>query len=115
MKKRKKGKKFGRVTSQRKAMLKGLANSLILNGSIKTTEVKAKEIRPFVEKLITKAKKQDIHNLRTIRKYLSKEATMKLYKEISIQYNERKGGYARIIKLPKRVSDGAKMAKIELV
>lgn len=96
-------------------MLKSLVSSLILNESIKTTETKAKVIKPLVEKLITKAKKQNIHNLRLIRKKLSSEASMKLYKEISQRYIERVGGYTRIIKLPRRFSDAAKMAKIEFV
>lgn len=115
MRKRKKGKKFGRVKEQRKALLKSLASSLILHKKIKTTETKAKELRRFVEPLITKAKVGDLHKRRLVRKYLSETTTKKLFAEIAPLYKERAGGYTRIIKLAPRDSDGARMAQIEFV
>lgn len=115
MRKRKKGKKFGRVAEQRKALMKGLASSLIEHKKIKTTEVKAKELRRFVEPLISKAKIGDLHQRRQVRKYLSDQITKKLFDEIASLYKDRAGGYTRITKLPPRESDGARMARIEFV
>lgn len=115
MRKRKKGKKFGRVKEQRKALMKSLASSLIIHKKIKTTEVKAKELRRFVEPLITKAKTGDLHKRRLARRFLNDEVTKKLFNEIGPLYKQRPGGYTRIIKMPPRQSDGARMAVIELV
>lgn len=115
MRKRKKGKKFGRVREQRKALLKSLASSLVLNKKIKTTEAKAKELRRFIEPLITKSKTGDLHKRRLVRKYLSDSITQKLFNEIASLYKDRSGGYTRITKLPPRESDGARMAQIEFV
>ncbi len=115
MRKRKKGKKFGRVKEQRKALMKSLASSLILNKKIKTTESKAKELRKFLEPLITKAKDGNLHKRRLVRKFLSDSVTKKLFDEIAPLYKDRAGGYTRIIKLTPRQSDGAKIARIELV
>lgn len=115
MRKRKKGKKFGRVKEQRRALLKNLASSLILNKKIKTTETKAKELRRFLEPLITKAKAGDLHKRRLVRKYLSESVTKKLFDETALLYKDRPGGYTRITKLAPRESDGARMAQIELV
>lgn len=115
MRKRKKGKKFGRKAEQRKALLKGLASSLILHKKIKTTEAKAKELRRFVEPLVSKAKIGDLHRRRLVRKWLTAPVTKKLFDEIGPSYKERPGGYTRITKLPPRVSDGARMATIEFV
>lgn len=115
MRKRKKGKKFGRVREQRKSLLRSLASSLVLHRKIKTTETKAKELRRFVEPLITKAKIGDLHKRRLVRKYLSETTTKKLFTEIAPLYKDRAGGYTRIIKLAPRDSDGAKMAQIELI
>ena len=115
MKKRKKGKRFGRVKEQRKALLKSLASSLVLHKKIKTTEAKAKELRRFIEPLITKAKAADLHKRRLVRSYLSDEITKKLFSEIGPLYKDRPGGYTRIIKLTQRLSDGARMAIIEFV
>lgn len=115
MRKRKKGKKFGRVAEQRKALLKGLASSLIIHKKITTTEAKAKELRRFVEPLVSKAKIGDLHRRRLVRKWLTAPVTKKLFDEIGPSYKERPGGYTRIIKLPPRVSDGARMATIEFV
>lgn len=115
MRKRKKGKKFGRVAEQRKALLKGLASSLILHKKIKTTEAKAKELRRFVEPLVSKAKIGDLHRRRLVRRWLTAPVTKKLFDEIGPSYKERPGGYTRITKLPPRLSDGARMATIEFV
>ncbi len=115
MRKRKKGRKLHRKRDQRKALLKSLAESLILNEKIKTTEAKAKELRPFLEKKITLAKRGDLHARRLLARDFSKKVAKKLVQEIAPRYKERKGGYLRIIKLPPRKSDSAKMAVIELV
>ena len=115
MRKRKKGRKFSRKRSQRKALLKGLAASLFLKGKIKTTEAKAKETQVFAEKCITKAKKGDLHSRRSLSRFFSPRVVKKLIEEITPPYKERKGGYTRIVKLGPRKSDGAKMAIIELI
>lgn len=115
MRKRKKGKKFGRVKEQRKALMKSLASSLVLHKKIKTTETKAKELRRFIEPLITKARTGDLHKRRQVRRYLSDSLTKKLFDDIAPSYKERPGGYTRIIKLAPRDSDGARMAQIELI
>lgn len=115
MHKLKKGRKLSRERSQRKALLKSLANSLFLYERIKTTEVKAKEICSFVEKTITRSRKGDLNSRRLLIKYFPKKIVKKLIDEIGPRYKERKGGYTRIIKLGPRRSDGAKMAIIELI
>lgn len=107
--------KFSRVTAQRKALLKALATSLILSGRIKTTEAKAKSLRPEFEKLITKAKRNTVHSKRLVSNFLNKGIAKKLFNEIAPRYASRHGGYTRIIKLGPRKSDGAKMAYIEIV
>ncbi len=115
MYKRKSGRKLSRKKDQRKALLKSLARSLILYGRIKTTEAKAKELRPFVEKQITRAKKGDLASQRLLAKFFSKTVVKKLVDEIGPRYKTRKGGYTRIIKLGPRKTDSAKMAIIEFV
>lgn len=116
MRKRKKGRRLSRKKDQRKALLKVLAVSLISKEKIRTTEAKAKELAPFVEKKISKAR---IGNLLSSRRFLMRffpeETVKKLIGEIGPRYKERKGGYTRIIKLGPRKSDGARMAIIELV
>ena len=116
MKHLKKGRKFHRKRGQRKALLKTLAHNLILKEKIETTEMKANEIKPFVEKLLTTAKRQNLSALRILLSRLSKEAGYKLYHQIAQRYKNRRGGYLRIIKTAKlRKNDGAKMAVIEFV
>ncbi len=112
----KKGKKFHRKKGQRTALFKSLINNLILEGKIETTEAKTKEIRSRMEKLITIGKKQNLAALRTLLSRLPKKSAEKLYYQISPRYQNRKGGYLRIIKGAKRrKKDGAKMAVIEFV
>lgn len=108
--------KFGRTADGRKALLRSLALNLIVNGKIRTTEAKAKELRPYIEKLITKAKDDSVASRRlTVSKLGGATGVDKLYKDIAPKYTERAGGYTRVIKLPARGRDGSKMAIIELV
>lgn len=107
---------LGRETAPRRALMRNLTESLILNGSIRTTKAKAKALRSVVEPLVTKAKKGDVANLRNIKKVLfTREALDVLMKDIAPRYTERKGGYTRIIKLAPRANDAAEMARIEFV
>lgn len=115
MRKRKKGRKFGRKRDQRKAFLRSLMRELLLRGKITTTLARAKEIRPLVEKVITKGKKNDLATKRYLLRKFDNLTVDKILKEISPRYKERKGGYTRIIRLGPRKSDGAQMAIIELV
>ncbi len=114
----KKGRKLGRVTKQRTALLRSLAISLIKHGKIKTTEAKAKELRPFVEKLITKGKNDTVASRRLVQSRLGSggvNTTKEIFETIALKYKDRKGGYTRIIKLPVRKKDASKMAIIELI
>src|SRR6056297_3264483 len=100
MRHRKKGKSLGRKTGPRKALIKGLCKSLILNGKIVTTLRKAKSAKPVIEKLITKAKKSDLNSFRRANSFFQDvEITKKLVQEIAPKYKDRPGGYTRIIKL----------------
>jgi len=109
--------KFGRDKNQRSALLKGLAASLVQHGRIVTTEAKAKEIRPYVEKLVTKAKNPTLANRRLIVSgfYNNESIATKLIDDIAPRYTERAGGYTRIIKLALRKSDASPMAVIEFL
>ncbi len=115
MRKRNKGRILSRPKNQRQALLASLATSLFLHGKIKTTEAKAKELRPVAEKFITRAKNNTVANKRFIAKDLTQPIVKKIFDEIAPQYATRQGGYTRIIKLGPRKSDGAKMVIIELV
>lgn len=115
MRHRKKVNKLNRDRRQRKALLKTLANSLIVHEKIVTTHAKAKALAPFVERLVTYAKKDDITAVRTVSRYTSAVAGKKLIQNLSVRYKDRRGGYTRIIKLTQRKRDSAQMAKIELV
>jgi large subunit ribosomal protein L17 len=98
------------------SLLRNLAISLIENEAIETTEAKAKELRPFVERLITKAKSGTLHDRRlAIRHVRKREAADKLFREIGPRYAKRNGGYTRILKTGHRKGDGADMARIELI
>lgn len=100
---------------QRKALLKSLAHNLVIKGKIKTTEAKAKEIRPFVEKLVTLGKKETPASKRLLEARVGKIAAQKIAGPLATTYKTRVGGYTRITKLIRRSSDGAKMAVIEFV
>src|SRR3989338_1958797 len=109
--------KFGRSKTQKRALLNSLAFNLLTRGKIKTTLPKAKELQPFVEKLITRAKKNDLATKRLLASKLSgkNRKIKKLYKIIAPKYIDKKGGYTRVLKLGTRKSDGAQMAIIEFI
>ncbi len=109
--------KFGRNKNQRRALMAGLATSFVRHGQITTTAAKAKELRPLVEKLITKATNPTLANRRLIMARLMNQEpeTNILINDIAPKYIGRTGGYTRIIKLPQRKSDGAPLAVIQLV
>lgn len=107
--------KFGRKTGQRRAFLKSLARSLILKGHITTTEARAKEIRPLVEKLITRGKVKTLANQRALISQLGDLGVARKAIKVAENYKERNGGYIRIVKMVPRKGDGAPMALIEFV
>lgn len=109
--------KFGRDKNQRKALINSLALNLIVREKIKTTLPKAKELRPFIEKLVTKAKKNDMATKKVVISKLSnrRKEVKKLFEVIAPKYGDKKGGYTRILKLGVRKADGAEMAQIEFV
>ncbi len=110
------GRKFHRKTDQRQALIKGLADSLVKYGSIETSLYKAKEIRPYVEKLITRAKKQDLQSRRiVISRLQTLESAHKLMDQIVPQLQSRTSGYLRIRKTKNRIGDNAQMARISFV
>ncbi len=112
----KKGHRFGGSPSHQKAMMANLASSLFIAEAITTTEAKAKTLRPYAEKLITKAKKGGVHRQRLVVATIhDKDAASKLFGEIGPRYADRNGGYLRILKLGPRPGDNAPMARIELV
>lgn len=111
-----KGRKFGRETDQRRALIRGLADSLIEHTSIETTLPKARAIVPYVEKLITKAKKGDLHNRRQIiSKVMTPSMAHKLVDEIAPKLTGRDSGHLRITKTPSRRGDNAPMARVSFV
>ncbi len=109
--------KFGRKKNGRNALMHSLALNLIVRGKIKTTLIKAKELRPFIEKLVTHAKTDTLSKRRLVMARIAnrKAETKKLFEKIAPNYADRKGGYTRILKLGQRKSDGAEMAYIEFV
>ncbi|MCT7658135.1 50S ribosomal protein L17 [Mycobacterium sp. CPCC 205710] len=111
-----KGPRLGGSSSHQKALLANLATSLFEHGRIKTTEPKARALRPYAEKLITHAKKGTLHNRREVMKKIrDKDVVHTLFAEIGPFYSDRNGGYTRIIKVEARKGDNAPMAVIELV
>ncbi|GLY12759.1 50S ribosomal protein L17 [Bacillus badius] len=127
--------KLGRTSAQRKAMLRDLTTDLIISERIETTEARAKELRSVVEKMITLGKRGDLHARRQAAAFLRNEvastievegkdgkkkekpvyALQKLFSDVAPRYNERQGGYTRIMKIGPRRGDGAPMVIIELV
>jgi large subunit ribosomal protein L17 len=111
-----KGRKLNRTTAHRKAMLANMAVALINHEQITTTLPKAKELRPYTEKLVTLAKKGDLHSRRLcIAQIRDKDATDKLFAVISERYKQRQGGYIRVLKAGFRYGDDAPLAIIEFV
>ena len=116
MRHRKAGRQLRRTTEQKLALMRNLAQSLIEHGAIETTEAKAKELRPFVEKLITKAKTGTLHARRLAGRHVQRRETAdKLFQEVGPKFATRNGGYTRILKTGHRKGDGAEMARIELI
>lgn len=116
MRHRKKGRQLSRTASHRRATLRNLATSLFRHGRIETTTAKAKELRPFAERLITLARRGDLHARRLAgRRIQDREVLGKLFDDIGPHFRERPGGYTRILKLGHRRGDAAEMALIELV
>lgn len=116
MRHRKKGRKLNRTASHKKAMLRNIANQLFEHKEIRTTTAKAKEARPTVERLITYAKKGDLHHRRLAFSFLRQKSSIKtLFDEIAPTFAEREGGYTRVIKLGRRLGDGAPMSILQLV
>ena len=116
MRHRKKGRKLGRKNGNRRALLMNLASQLVVHKRIKTTDAKAKELRSFIEPLITLAKKDNLHSRRMVaRKLPQKNIVKSLFKEVAPRYVDRPGGYTRIIKLGYRDNDRAPVSIIEFV
>jgi len=107
---------FGRKSGPRKALMRGLVNSLVEKGRIKTTVPKAKELRRYVEKAVTLGKKGDISARRVLlSKYPNQDTVKTLVDDLGVRFKDRQGGYTRIIKLGSRPGDAAEMAFIEFV
>ena len=119
MRHQKRGRKFNRSASHRKAMMSNLASALILYKRIQTTDAKGKELRGFVERLISYAKQGDVHSRRLIHKKIkgkrAKQIANILIHDIAPTYMDRQGGYTRIIKLNNRKNDNAPVSLIEFV
>ncbi len=112
----KKGARLGGGPSHQRKILANLTVSLIEHEEVTTTHAKARVLRPYAEKVITKARRGDLHARRTIlRKIENNDAVTKLFDDVAPRYTERPGGYLRITKLGPRKGDGAEMAKVELV
>ncbi len=116
MPKPKKGPRLGSGPAHQRLLLSTLAGQLFTHEAIDTTEAKAKALRPYAEKLITKAKKGDLASRREVLKDLpDRDIVARLFHEIAPRFDERSGGYTRILKLGPRKGDGAPMARLELV
>ena len=113
---RKTGRKLGRTSSHRKAMLRNMVTSLLQHEEIRTTDAKAKELRGVAERMITLGKRGTLHARRQALEMIrSREVASKVFDELAERYRERPGGYTRIIKLGLRTGDAAPMSIIELV
>lgn len=109
------GKKLSRTAGPRRALMRGLVDSLILYERVETTEIKAKELSRTFDKLVTKAKKQDLHNYRQIlSQTINPVAAEKLFYDLSNGFKSRNSGYTRLIKTGQRLGDGANMVLVEL-
>ncbi len=116
MRHRNKGRKLGRTAEHRESLLRNMATSLFRHGRISTTTEKAKELRPYAERLITLAKRGDLHaRRRAARSIADREVLSDLFASIGPRFAERPGGYTRVLKTGHRQGDGAEMALIELV
>jgi large subunit ribosomal protein L17 len=110
------GRKLGRTTEHRVALLRNLSTQLFANEKIQTTLAKAKELRPFAERLVTISKRGTLHARRQVMRHIQDRTVVsKLFDTLSARYDQRPGGYTRIIKLGARRGDNAEMAMIELV
>lgn len=108
-------KKFSRTNKKRKALINGLARSLILNGRIITTKSQAKVTKQLVDKLITKGKVNNLNTIRILGAQIGRDSAKKLISEISPSFADRHGGYTRMIKLPPRKSDAAERSIVEII
>jgi large subunit ribosomal protein L17 len=116
MRHRAKGRQLSRTSSHKRALLNNMATSLFEHGRVVTTEAKAKELRPFAEKLITLARRGDLHARRLVQRRIKDRDTLgKLFSEIGPRFAARPGGYTRILKMGHRPGDGADIARIELL
>ncbi len=116
MRHRKKGRALSRTASHKKATLRNMATALFQHERIETTMAKAKELRPFIERLITLGRRGDLHARRLVGRHIAdREVLGKLFDDIAPRFTERPGGYTRILKLGTRRGDAAEMALIELV
>lgn len=116
MRHQKTGRKLGRNSSHRNAMFRNMVTSLFLHQQLETTDAKAKEIRSLAEKMITLAKKGDLHSRRQALSYMmNKKVTHKLFDELQEKYHDRQGGYVKIIKKGIRKGDGAPTSIVKLV
>ncbi|MDQ3014994.1 MAG: 50S ribosomal protein L17 [bacterium] len=107
--------KFGLKSDQRKALMRSLALNLVVREKIQTTEAKAKELRPFVEKLVTRSREGTVANRRFLVTQVGTQGAKKLIETLGPKFKDRKGGYTRIVKMPRRLSDASPMAMIEFV
>ena len=116
MRHQRKGKKLGRDSAHRKALYSNLAGSLIEHGRIKTTEAKAKAVKPIAEKMITLGRRGDLAARRQALAYLrSQEVVHQLFADVAPRFADRPGGYSRIVKIGPRYGDAAEMVYLELV
>jgi large subunit ribosomal protein L17 len=116
MRHRAKGRQLSRTSSHKRALLNNMAASLFAHGRVITTEAKAKELRPFAEKLITLARRGDLHARRLVERRIKDRDTLgRLFSEIGPRFASRPGGYTRILKMGHRPGDGADIARIELL
>jgi large subunit ribosomal protein L17 len=115
MNKGKKGRKFGRKRDQRNAFMSHLAAALIQHGKIETTEARAKALRPYIEKLVSKSRKGSLASHRSLLELFTPAVAKKMREDIAPRFKERPGGYTRIIKRVPRKGDAAKRALIEFI